>query len=152
MDIFPKGLTDGFCLEMAIFPTLIFLAILARKMSFRIFYNEKTPFQAIKTKCSKSRNIDLFAKGLTHGFEPKMAIFGTFFQVRKMCFTKFQNGKTPFQGVKTRSAKTQKIEIFPKGLNHGFGPKMPFFGHFSFQAIQARKRCFTIFQNEKTLF
>ena len=48
-------------------------------MSFTIFYNEKTPFYAIKTQSSKSRNIDIFPKGLTHGFGPKMAIFPTFF-------------------------------------------------------------------------
>ena len=40
--------------------------------------------------------------------------------------------KTPFQGIKTRSAKTQKIEIFPKGLNHSFGPKMAIFPTFFF--------------------
>ena len=48
-------------------------------MSFTIFYNEKTPFQAIKTKRSKSRKIDVFPKGLTHGFGPKMVIFPIFF-------------------------------------------------------------------------
>ena len=47
-------------------------------MPFTIFYNEKTPFYAIKTKSSKSRKIDIFPKGLTHGFGPKMAIFATF--------------------------------------------------------------------------
>ena len=39
----------------------------------------KTPFYAIKTRSSKSRKIDIFPKGLTHGFGPKMAIFPTFF-------------------------------------------------------------------------
>ena len=48
-------------------------------MSFTIFYNEKTPFQAIKLKSSKSRKIDILPKGLTHGFGPKMAIFPPFF-------------------------------------------------------------------------
>ena len=43
-------------------------------MSFLIFQNEKTPFYAIKTRSSKSRKIDIFLKGLTHGFGPKMAI------------------------------------------------------------------------------
>ena len=44
-----------------------------------IFWNKKKPFQAIKRRCSKSRKIDIFLKGLTHGFSPKMAIFPTFF-------------------------------------------------------------------------
>ena len=48
-------------------------------MTFTIFYNEKAPFWAIKTRSSKRRKIDIFQKGLTHGFGPKMAIFPIFF-------------------------------------------------------------------------
>ena len=48
-------------------------------MSFTTFENEKMPFYAIKTRISKSRQIDIFPKGITHGFGPKMAIFPTFF-------------------------------------------------------------------------
>ena len=40
---------------------------------------EKTPLQAIKTRNSKSRKIDTFPEGLTHGFAPKMALSLTFF-------------------------------------------------------------------------
>ena len=43
-DIFPKGLTHGFFSKMAIFPKFFFLTIKASKMSFTIFYNEKTSF------------------------------------------------------------------------------------------------------------
>ena len=41
-------------------------------------------FQAIKTRCSKSRKIDLFVKGLYDGFGPEMAIFESlvFLQIR----------------------------------------------------------------------
>ena len=56
-------------------------------MSFMIFYNEKTPFYAIKTKSLESRKIDIFPKGLTDGFGPKMAIFPTFF------FRQYRPGK-----------------------------------------------------------
>ena len=136
-DIFPKGLTHGFGPKMAIFPTFLFQAIQARKMSFMIFQNEKTPFQAIKTRSPKSRKIHIFPKGLTHGFGPKMAIFPTFFfqaiQARKMSFMIFQNEKTPFQAIKTRSPKSRKIDIFPKGLTHGFCPKMAIFPNFFFR-------------------
>ena len=75
-------------------------------------------------------------------------------QFRKMCFTIFQKEKTPFQAIKTRSLKSCKIDIFPKG--NGFGPwfwsKIGHFCMFLFQAKQARKMCFTIFQKEKTPF
>ena len=108
-----------------------FQAIQARKMCFKIFQKKKTPFQPIKITRSKSRKIEIFQKGLTHGFGQKMAIFSMSFfqaiQARKMCFTIFQNEKTPFQPIKTTSSKSRKIEIFPKGLTHGFGQKMAIF-------------------------
>ena len=125
-------------------------------MSFIIFQNEKTPFKAIKTRSPRRPKIDIFPKGLTHGFGPKMAIFPTFFfkaiQARKMSFMIFQNEKTPFKAIKTRSPRSPKIDIFPKGLTNGFGPKMAIFPTFFFKAIQARKISFMIFQNEKTPF
>ena len=154
--IFPKGLTHGFGPKMAIFPTFCFQAIQIRKMCLTIFQNKKTPFQAIKTRNSKSRKIEIFPKGLTHGFDPKHGHFSTFcfqaIQIRKMCFTIFQNKKKTFYVIKTKSSKSRKIELFPKGLTHGFGPKMAIFPTFCFQAIQATKMCFTIFQNKKTTF
>ena len=79
IDIFPKGLTHGFGPKIAIFPTFISQEIYARKMSFMIFWNKKTPFQTIKTRSLKSRKIFIFPKRLTHGFGPKMAIFPIFF-------------------------------------------------------------------------
>ena len=125
-------------------------------MSFTIFQNEKTPFQAIKKRSSKSRKIDIFLKRLTHGLGPKMAIFSTFFfqarQTRKISFTIFQNKKIPFQAIKKRSSKSRKIDIFLKRLTHGLGPKMAIFSTFFFQARQTRKISFTIFQNKKKPF
>ena len=128
IEMFPKGLTHGFGPKMAIFPCLFFKAIQARKMCFTIFQNEKTPFQPIKTTRSKCRKIEIFPKGLTHGFGQKVAIFPCRFfqaiQARKMCFTIFLNEKTPVQATKTTSSKSRKIEMFPKGLTHGFGQKL----------------------------
>ena len=131
-----------------------FQEIQAKKTFFTIFQNEKRPLQGIKTRSSKSRKIEIFPKGLTHGFEQKMAIFPSFFfqaiQARKMCFTIFQDKKNAFLGYKTTSSKSRKIEIFPKGLTHGFGQKMAIFPCFFLQEIQVKKMCFMIFQNEKT--
>ena len=125
-------------------------------MSFTVFQNKKNPLQPIKTKSSKSRETDNFPNGLTNSFSPKLAFFPTFFfqaiEAKKMSFTIFQNKKTPFQATKTKSSKSRKIDIFPKGLTHGFGQKMAVFPTFLFQAIQARKMSFTIFYIEKTHF
>ena len=48
------------------------------KVFYDILEGKKT-FEAVKTRSSKSRKIDIFPKVLTHGFGPKMAIFPTFF-------------------------------------------------------------------------
>ena len=79
IDIFLKGFTHAFGKKIAIFPTFFFLAIQARKMLFTLFQNEKTLFQAIIRPSSKSRKIDIFPTGLTHGFGPKMTILQLFF-------------------------------------------------------------------------
>ena len=125
------------------FQLFFFQAIQARKMSFMIFQNEKTPLQGIKTRSPKRRKIDILPNGLTHGFGPKMAIFPTFFfqaiQARKMSFTIFQNEKTPFQAIKTRSLKSPKLGIFPQGLTHGFSPKMAIFPTFFFRQYRTGK-------------
>ena len=68
-------------------------------MSSTIFMNEKTPFQAIKTKRSKTRKIDIFPKGLTHGFGQKIPIFPTsfFFNIgQENVFYDILERKTPF--------------------------------------------------------
>ena len=136
------------------FQLYFFQAIQAIKMSFTIFSREKTPFQAIKTRSSKTRKIDIFPKGLTHGFGPKMTFFSTFFfqaiQGRKMSLTIIYSKNTFFQAIKTRSSKTRNIDIFP--FTHCFGPKIASCPTFFFQAIQAREMSFTIFQSEKTFF
>ena len=143
---------------MAIFLTFLFQAIQARKMSFTIFYNEKAPFQAIKTKSSKNRKNDIFPHGLTHGFGQIKATFPTFFfqpiQARKISFTIFQNKKTPFQatwgrgcflGYKNQKFKKSKIGFFSKRDNPWLSSKNGHFSNFFFQALQARKMSFTIF-------
>ena len=79
LTFFQRGKPMVLVKKMAIFLNFFFEAIQARKMSFTIFYNEKIPFQAIKTRNSKRLKIDIFPIELTHGFSPKKAIFFTFF-------------------------------------------------------------------------
>ena len=144
-----------FAQKWPFFYIFFFQAIQARKMSFTIFQNEKTPFQAIKTRSSKSRKIDIFPKGLTHGFGPKMAIIPTVFLGNfghENVFYYILERKNAFLGYKNKKFKTRKIDIFPNGLTHGFGLKMLIFLTLFSYAIQARKSFLTIFQIEKTNF
>ena len=119
-------------------------------MSFMIFQNEKTPFQAIKTSSPKSRKIDIFPKGLQ-----KMAIFPTFFLGnigQKNVFYDILERKNAFLGYKNKKSKKSKNRRFSKGVNPWFWSKNGHFSNFFFQAIQARKMSYMIFQNDKTPF
>ena len=89
-------------------------------MSFTIFENEKTPFYAIKTTSWKSRKIDIFPKGLTHGFGPKMAIFPTFFLSnigQKSVFYDTIKRKNAYLGYKNKKFQKSKNWHFSKGVN-----------------------------------
>ena len=156
IDIFPNQLTHGFGPKMVISPTFFFQAIQARKMSFYDILQGKKAFLGYNNKKFKQSKIDIFQKGLTHRSGPKMAIFPFVFfhaiQARKMSFMIFSNEKTPFQAIETTISKHRKIDIFLNGLTHSFGPKMAIIPTFFFQAIQARKMSFMLFQNEKTPF
>ena len=72
-----------------------------------------------------------------------MAILPTFFfkQFRKgKCLLPYsRKKKTPLYAIKTRSSKSRKIGIFPKGLTHGFGPKMANFPTFFFKQFRKGK-------------
>ena len=134
---------------MANFPSSFFQAIQARKMSFTIFQNQKKPFQAIKRRSSNSRKIDIFPKGLTHGFGPKMAIFPTAFLgnigQQNVFYDNLERKKTPFQAIKTRNSKTQKIDMV-------LVQKWPIFQLSFFSQYTPEKCLFTIFQNQTTPF
>ena len=138
------------------FYQLLFLGNIGQENVFYDILERKEAFLAYKNKKFKKSKNGLFSKGVNPWFWSKNGHFSNFYfkaiQARKMSFTIFQSKKTPFQAIKTRSSKSEKIGIFPKGLTHGFGPKMAIFPTFFVQAIQARKMSFMIFQNEKTPF
>ena len=119
---------------------LFFQALQGRKMCFTIFQNEKTPSQAIKTEGSKCGKIEIFAKGLTHGFGGKLAIFHLLFLGnigQENVFYDILERKNAFLGYKNKF-KSLKIETFAKGLTHGFGPKLAIFPSF-FRHFRAGK-------------
>ena len=144
IDIFPKGLTHGFGQKMAVFPTFPFQVIQARKMSFTIFYIEKTPFTPIKQKVLKVEKTEIFPRGLTNSFGPKLAIFPTFFfqaiQARKISFLRYTRPKQRLSRLKKQEVqKGRKIEIFPKALTHSYGPKLAILPNFFFRQYRPGK-------------
>ena len=132
-------------------------------MSFTIFQNEKTPFYAIKSKSSKTRKIDVFPKGLTHGFGAKIAIFPTFFFKSNIdqenVFYNILERKIAILGYKNNKVKKSKNWHCSKKVNPWFWLKN---GHFFnlfflsnlgqenvFYDILERKNAFLGYKNTK---
>ena len=81
------------------------------------------PFQAIKTRSSKSRKIDIFPKGLNHGFVLEIGIFPTSFfrQYKpKNVFYDIQERKNAFLGYKNKMFKKSKNLHLSKRVNPWF--------------------------------
>ena len=58
---------------------LFFLGTIGHKNVFPDIREQKNAFLEDKNKKFKQSKIDIFSKGLTHGFGPKMVILPTFF-------------------------------------------------------------------------
>ena len=72
----------------------------------------------MKTKSLKSRKIDIFPRGLTHGLGPKMAIFPNFFFRQYspgISLSRYFRNKKPFLGYKKKNFKKSKKLHFSKG-------------------------------------
>ena len=114
---------------------LFFQAIQARKMSFMIFQNVKTPFYAIKTRTLKRPKIDILPNGLIHGFGPNMAIFPTLFfrqYWQENVFYDILKRKNAFLGYKKPDVEMSKNGQFSKGVNPCFWSKNGHFSNFLF--------------------
>ena len=71
-----------------------------------------------------------------------MAIFPTFFFAnirQENVFYDILQQKSAFLGYEKKKFKESKIEIFPKWLTHGLGPKMTIFPTFFFRQYKPGK-------------
>ena len=120
---------------MAIFRKFFFLGNIGKENVFHYILEEKKAFLAYKKrKLKKSKNWHFF-KGVNPWFWTKNGYFSRRFFFfgnigQEKVFNDILEQKNPFQAIETRSSKSRKIDIFPKGLNHGFGPKMAIFPKF----------------------
>ena len=161
--MFPKGLTHGFWSKTGHFSMFFFQAIQAKKMSFTILQNDKPAFQAIKTKISNSRKIDILPEGLTHGFNPRMEIFPTFFFSgnigQENVFYDILEQKNSILGYKNERSTQSKNCHFSKGVSPRFWSKNGYFCKFFFLGnigqenvfydILKRKNVFLAYRNNK---
>ena len=120
-----------------------FLSNMGRQNFFYDILKRKNAFVGYKNKTFKKSKNWNFSKGLTLGFGPKMAIFPTFLfgQYRQgKCLLRYsRTKKRPFLAIKKRTSKSPKIDTFPTGLTHGFGPKMAIFPTFLFRQYRPGK-------------
>ena len=114
---------------MAIFPTF-FLRNIVKENVFYDILERKNAFLGLKIRSSKTRKIDIFPKGLPHGFGQTMAIFATFFFLdnigQENLFYNILEQKNPFLGykhMKFKKSKNRHFSIFPTFLVQ----KWPFF-------------------------
>ena len=136
MAIFPKELTLGFGLKMAIFPTFFFLANIGQENVFCDILELKNAFLGYRNKNFKKLKNWHFSKGVNPWFWSKNGHFSNFFfsgnVIQENVFYDILERKHAFLSYKTRSFKIRKIDIFPNGLTHGFGPIMEIFPTFFF--------------------
>ena len=93
---FSKGLTHAFWSKNGDFSNFLFLGNMGQGNVYYDILEPKNIFLDYKNTKFKSRKIDLFPNGLTHGFNPKMAIFPTFF------FRQFRPGKFVLRYSRTK--------------------------------------------------
>ena len=97
----------------------LFMANIGQENVFYDILQRKNSSLGYKKKTSKSRKIDIFPNGLTHGFSPKMTIFSTFFlrQYRQeKCLLRYSTTKKRLSRLKkAKTSKRRKIDIFQRG-------------------------------------
>ena len=76
---FFKGVNPWFWSKNGHFTDVFFLGSVGQENVFYDILERKNAFLRYKKRSLKSRKIDIFPKGITPGFGPKMAIFPTFF-------------------------------------------------------------------------
>ena len=90
---------------------LFFKGNIGRENVFYDILEQKNVFLGYKKNKFKSRKIDIFPKGLTHGFGPKMAIFPTFFLGnigQENVFYDILERENAFLGYKNKNFKKTK--------------------------------------------
>ena len=155
ISIFPEGLTHGFGAKLAIFQ-FFFLLIIGQENVFYDSLERKSAFLGYKNSMFKKwKNCD-FCKGVNPWFWSKIGHFSIFLFLsvigQEKVFYDILERKNAFLGYKNSKFKKWKNFDFSRGVNPWFWSEIGHFSIFGFQAIQARKKFFTIFQNEKMPF
>ena len=146
---FSKGVNPCSWSKNGHFSNFVFSGIIGQANVFYDLVERKNAFLDYKKKkVNKSKNWHFF-KGVNPWFWSKIGHFSKFVFLSNIgqanVFYHILEQKNAFLAYKNKKEKSRKIDIFPKGLIHGFGRKMAIFPSLFFYAIYARKLSFTIF-------
>ena len=115
------------------------LLFLGNKRQEHVFYDileGENTFLGFKNKKFKKPKSDIFRKGLTHGFGPKMAIFPISLFLcnigKENVFYDIQERNNPCLVYKNKKFKKSKNWHFSKGVNPWFWSKNAHFSNFFF--------------------
>ena len=115
---------------MTFLATSFFLGKIGQENVFCDILERKNAFLGYKNKKFKKSKNCHFSKGVNPWSWYKNDHSSNFFFLGKIgqenVFYDTLNQKNAILGIK-RSYKSRKIDIFPKGLTHGFRPKMTIF-------------------------
>ena len=124
-----------------------------------VFYDVLERINAVlgyKNKQFKKQKNCHFSKGVNPSFWSKNGYFSTLFFLGNIGKENVVNDilerKNTFVGYKNKKLKGRKIDIFPKGLTHGFGPKMPIFPTCFFRQYRQGKCLLRYSRTKKRLF
>ena len=120
---------------MAIFAPF-FLGNIGQENVFDDILERKNALLGYKNKKSKKSKIWHFSKRINSRFWSKNGHFSNCFfgnEGQENVFYDILERKNAFLGYKNNKCKKSKIDIFPKGLTHGFGLKMAIFPTFFFR-------------------
>ena len=114
---------------------LFFLGNRGQENVFYDILERKNAFLGLKNKNFKSRKIDIFPQGLTHGFVQKWLVFQLFFlgnRGQENVFYDILERKNAFLGYKNKKLKKSKYWHFSKGVNPWFSSEHGHFSNFIF--------------------
>ena len=143
LTFFLKVLTHGFGRKMAIFPTFFLRHYRPGKCLLWYSGTKKRFFLSYKNKKFKKSKTWHFSKEVNPWFLFKNGHFRNYFFLfnigQKNVFYDILKRINAFLGYKNIQFRKKKVEIFRKGLTHGFGSRKAIFRTFFFRHYRPGK-------------
>ena len=141
--------------QKCLFFQVFFFGNIRQEHVFYDILERQNAFLGYKNKKFKKPKSDVFRKGLTHGFAPKMAIFFNFFfrQYKPgKCLLRYSWTKNAYLGYRNKKFKKSKNWDSFKRVNLWFWSKNGHFSNFFFRQYRRGKCLLRYSRTIKRLF